>query len=69
MPCTVTAETNVGSTCSVSTTADAVTPGLLVEAKRTLIQLGQVKVFDGGSDGLAGTGGNTLFAIQGVFVP
>jgi hypothetical protein len=26
-------------------------------------------VFDGGSDGLAATPGNTLFAVQGVFVP
>ena len=32
-------------------------------------QLGQVRVFDGGADGLAATPGNTLFAVQGVFVP
>jgi hypothetical protein len=28
-----------------------------------------VQVFDGGSDGVASTAGNTLFADQAVFVP
>ncbi len=69
VPCTVTAVTTIGSTCALNTTADAVTPGLMVEGKRMVFETSQVKVFDGGSDGLAGTGGNTLFAIQGVFVP
>jgi hypothetical protein len=69
VPCTATTATTVGSTCSVSTTADAVTPGLMVENKRTILEVGQVKVFDGGADGLAATPGNTLFASEGVFVP
>jgi hypothetical protein len=69
VPCTATAETNIGATCSVSTTADAVTPGLVLENKRTVVDTGQAKVFDGGADGLAATPGNTLFAVEGVFVP
>jgi hypothetical protein len=69
VPCTATADLNVGSTCSVSTTADAVLPGTILEIKRTVIELAQVKVYDGGSDGLAGTAGNTLFAVQGIFAP
>jgi hypothetical protein len=69
VPCTATTATTVGSTCSVSTTADAVTPGLMVENRRTILEIGQVKVFDGGADGLAATPGNTLFASEGVFVP
>jgi hypothetical protein len=69
MLCTATVDTNVGSSCSVATTADAVIPGAILETRRTVIELGQVKVFDGGSDGLAGTAGNTLFAVQGLFAP
>jgi hypothetical protein len=69
VPCSATSDANVGSTCSISTSADSVLPGTIAEVQRTLIQLSQVKVFDGGSDGLASTPGNTLFAVQGVFVP
>src|SRR6185369_16173527 len=63
VPCAATADLNVGSICSVSTTADAVLPGTILEIKRTVIELGQVKLYDGGSDGLASTPGNTLFAV------
>jgi hypothetical protein len=69
-PCAVTVEeTTIGSTCAVTTTADAVTPGVIKEGKRAIWQLGQVQVFDGGPDGDAETSPNTLFATQGVFVP
>ena len=50
-------------------TADAVTPGSVPEGKRSIWELGQVQVFDGGPDGVASTPGNSLFAVQGVFVP
>jgi TolB protein len=57
-------------TCSVSTTANAVMPGAVVEGKRAIWQLDQVQVYDGGADGLASTtGDNTLFMDEGVFVP
>ncbi len=70
VPCTATGSTTTGADCSISTTADAVTPGSVVESKRALWQLGQVQVFDGGSDNDADTvPGNTLFAVQGIFVP
>jgi hypothetical protein len=63
VPCT-------SSSCSVSTTANALVPGAVLEGKRAIWQLGQVKVYDGGSDGLASTtADNTLFMDQGVFVP
>jgi hypothetical protein len=39
------------------------------EGKRAIWELGQIEVFDGGSDGLTSTGDNTVFARQGVFVP
>jgi hypothetical protein len=68
-PCVATGSTTVGGTCAVNTTFNAVTPGAIVEEKRSIWQLGEVKVFDGGADGVAATTPNTLFAIQGVFIP
>jgi hypothetical protein len=42
----------------------------VVESGRSIWELGQVQVFDGGADGLASTpGDNTVFERQGVFVP
>jgi glucose/arabinose dehydrogenase len=69
VPCSVTADASVGSTCSVATTADAVTSGAITDGMRAMWQLGQVEVLDGGADGLASTADNTVFARQGVFVP
>jgi hypothetical protein len=69
VPCATTASTSVGSTCSVNTTFNAVTPGAIVASQRAIWQMGQVKVFDGGPDGLASTTPNTLFAVEGVFIP
>jgi hypothetical protein len=69
VPCTGTVDPDIGSTCSATTTADAVMPGAVLEAKRTVWEVGKVDVFDGGSDGVASTTPNTLFADQGVFVP
>jgi hypothetical protein len=69
VPCTATASTSIGSTCAVTTTADALAPGTVLEGKRSLWDLGHVRVFDGGSDGVASTDDNTLFLTQGVFVP
>lgn len=69
VPCVPTADPATGSTCSVSTTADAVTPGVIEESQRAVWQLGQIDVLDGGSDGVASTTGNTVFARQGVFAP
>jgi hypothetical protein len=69
VPCATTSNPSVGGTCSLSTTFNAVVPGAVVEGKRALWQLGQLKVNDGGSNGVAGNAGATLFATQGVFVP
>jgi hypothetical protein len=68
-PCTATADTTVGSTCSVNTTANAVVPGAIVESERTIWQIGSVTVYDGGSDGDVSTTPNTIFERQGLFVP
>jgi hypothetical protein len=36
---------------------------------RTLVELGQVYVLDGGPDGQVSSSGNTVFARQGLFIP
>ena len=69
IPCTATGATNIGSTCSVATTADALVPSTIKEGVRTIWQLGPINVFDGGSDGVASTDPNTRFLTQGYFVP
>lgn len=69
VPCVTTGSTSIGSTCSVSTTFNAVTPGAIVPSQRAIWQFGQVKVFDGGPDGVASTTPNTLFAAEGIFTP
>ena len=68
-PCTPTADTTVGSSCSLTTTLDTLIPGAVVERQRTVLQLGQVQVVDGGSDGDTATEPNTVFLRQGIFVP
>jgi hypothetical protein len=68
--CVSTADPMVGGTCSLNTTADAIIPGVIKEGKRTIWQLDQIKVFDGGADEVADTtADNTLFAVQGIFIP
>jgi hypothetical protein len=70
IPCAATAgSTDIGGSCSLTTSADAVTPGVIRESTRTIWQLDQAHVFDGGADGDVDTAPNTLFAVQGVFVP
>jgi len=67
VPCSGDGDTTVGSTCTVSTTADALNPGIVPEGKRSVWSLGQVQVSDGGADGSATTADNTLFLTQGLF--
>jgi hypothetical protein len=73
VPCATTGPSTganaVGSTCTVNTTADALLSGTVKETRRSIWQLGQVQVFDGGPDGVVSTNPNTLFAVQGIFVP
>ena len=69
-PCAPTASTGTGSSCTLSTTANAIVPGLVLDTKRAIWQMEQVQVYDGGPDGDADTtAGDTLFAVQGIFVP
>ena len=67
--CTPTSSKEIGASCAVATSANAVVPGVVTDGKRAIAQVGQVRVHDGGPDGLVGTAGNEVFAVQGLFVP
>ena len=70
VPCVATADPNVGATCSLGTSADAILPGTIIETRRTVWGVDAVQIEDGGPDNDAETlGDNTLFLTQGVFVP
>jgi hypothetical protein len=70
VPCAATADTSIGSTCSVTTSANTLTPNAVVSGNRAVWEMGQVRVYDGGADGVASTvGDNTLFMDEGVFIP
>jgi dipeptidyl aminopeptidase/acylaminoacyl peptidase len=70
IPCAATADATIGSTCAIDTTADAIVPNTVKEGRRSVWQIGEVKVYDGGTDGDAETtADNALFMTQGVFIP
>jgi hypothetical protein len=72
VPCATTALTTVGSTCSTSTTVDSLLgASAITDGKRAIWQLnGDVKLYDGGADGVASTtGDNKLFQAGGLFTP
>jgi len=65
-------DATIGSRCSVTTTADAVVPGsggVVKEQKKANVEIGQILVNDGGTDGLASTAPNTVYARQGIYIP
>jgi hypothetical protein len=69
--CASTTSTTIGGTCTVDTSANAVQPGAIPDGgvSRAVVELAQIQVKDGGADGQAATADNTLFAVEGVFVP
>jgi hypothetical protein len=69
LTCASTASATIGSTCTISTSGNSITPGMIVEGKRMNAGLTDLIVNDGGSDGLATTPGNSTFQEQGLFVP
>jgi hypothetical protein len=69
VPCVATGSTTIGGTCSISTTLNSIVPNTVRESKRNVWALDQVKVNDGGADGVASTTPNTEFERQGVFIP
>jgi TolB protein len=58
-----------GSSCDLNTSANALTPGAVKTGARETMQFGQLQVTDGGMDGIVSTQDNSVFAVQGYFVP
>jgi TolB protein len=72
VPCTTTPSTSIGSTCSINTTINTVLGASAIVASRRAIWrlVGDVKLYDGGSDGIASsTADNKLFSVGGLFFP
>ena len=68
--CSNTSLTNIGGQCDTHTTANAVVPGSVKDTQRAVVEIQQLQVFDGGSDGsVATTADDTLFEVQGIFIP
>jgi hypothetical protein len=70
LTCASTADTSIGASCTINTLQPGIPNDDWYSGKRVVVGITQFQVFDGGSDGAVATsGGNTLFAIQGIFVP
>jgi hypothetical protein len=67
--CAISGATNVGSTCTANTSANAVVPGSVKDTQRAVVEVGQLQISDGGADGVTSTADNTLFEVQGIFIP
>jgi hypothetical protein len=76
--CAATTATDIGSTCSLSTTADALYPGIAQEQSRAVWQLNGFSVYDAGANGTGfdtgcppacGDGDEQVFQHQGLFTP
>jgi hypothetical protein len=69
--CAATAgDPNIGGTCSTNTSANAVLAGSVKDAQRAVVEINQIQISDGGTDGqVATTADNTLFGVQGIFIP
>ncbi len=70
VPCSVSPATNIGATCSLTTSFNTLIPGSVVAGARSIWEQGQISVYDGGPDGDGDTvGDNQPFLRQGVFIP
>jgi hypothetical protein len=70
MFCASTANTSTGGVCNFITGPCPVDGCSSVrDGDRTVAGIGQIRVSDGGADGQVGTDDNTLFAVQGIFIP
>ena len=68
--CANTADTSIGATCQISNSTQPMIPDPCgCEGKRMVIEFGQIRVDDGGADGLVGTNDNTPFLAGGLFIP
>jgi hypothetical protein len=59
----------IGASCLVTTSLNSVVPNAYPSGNRMLIEIGAVRVVDGGEDGNVNTGVRGLLGVQGIFVP
>jgi hypothetical protein len=70
VPCIASPDPQTGADCTITTTADTLVPGTILEGKRSIWEIGGARVDDAGPDGNPDTtADNTVFAVQGVFIP
>ena len=67
--CANTTSTSSGGLCTINTTANAVVPGSVKDTQRGVIEISQLQISDGGADGQVASPDNTLFEVQGIFIP
>jgi hypothetical protein len=68
LSCTSTSDASIGATCTITSSPVAVVPESS-HPPRAVVEMSQFRVFDGGADGQNHTDPNTLFAVQGLFIP
>jgi hypothetical protein len=66
--CSNTADTTTGGVC-IFPVAECLGCPPPKEGKRTIAEIAQIQVYDGGADGNVFTAGDTLFAVSGIFIP
>jgi hypothetical protein len=69
LSCTNTADTSTGGACSIP--PNTVQPALVPSSggTRSVVDISQIHVVDGGLDGKVSTQDNTRFEVQGLFIP
>jgi hypothetical protein len=68
--CTATpGSATTGGNCATNTIANAVLAGSVRDTQRGVVEIMQLQVNDGGADGAVATLDNTLFEVQGIFIP
>jgi hypothetical protein len=74
--CALTSDPGIGGTCAVNTAMSVFYPDVdpVREGKQMVIEIGQIHLDDGGSDGDVHTPGptarpNSPFAVQGIYIP
>jgi hypothetical protein len=67
--CQATTDPAIGATCSASTSANAITPGIVKEAKDMVVQSFRVRLNDSGQDGVRNNSDDKAFAMQGIYIP
>jgi hypothetical protein len=69
MTCDATPSTTTGSDCGANTSINSIVPGWITDGKRTVFEVGQFGVLDGGTDGSPSTPPNATVLRQGVYSP